>query len=638
MCRIQPVLVSAGPAPRSGGPAEAHAVDPAVAAMIAAGSTACASAGPPAVPADAAGGEAGWARHITPFTVLDEHGAAYDHPFLGGTDVPRPQFLDIDGDGDLDLFVQERTGELMHFENTGSKSSARFVWRTDRYLDLDVGEWARFADLDEDGDLDLLAEQRFSYIRYFRNDGTAAAPRFVLAADSVPDADGRPVFSDRQNIPALADIDCDGVLDLFLGRVDGTVTRYEQVPASRARPVPSFSFVTDRFEGIEIVAQIGSMHGANSMAFADSDGDGDVDLFWGDFFEAGLLFIENAGTCASPFLQLEPVRVPRADSLLTSGYNAPYLADIDADGDLDLFIGVLGGAYNANRTASDNFWFYERQADGAYRLRTRRFLHAIDVGSESVPAFADIDGDGDLDMVVANKIDPRTLRSSRLYLFENRGTRTGPAFALADTLDAGAHFHLAPVFTDLDGDGDLDLLAGTWNQDVQVFRNEGTPGRLRLVHDSAAAIRIPRGSNTVPALADLDGDGDLDLVVGEAVGSLNFFRNTGTSQAPHFALETEDWQGIDVGRRAFPAFVDLDGDGDLDLVIGREEGGSVVLRNTGTMREPRFDADPALAMPLPPVSAPAFADLDGDGDLDLISGGLSGGLVYLERTGRNRPR
>ncbi|MCI0436919.1 MAG: FG-GAP-like repeat-containing protein [Gemmatimonadetes bacterium] len=573
-------------------------------------------------------------RRIDPFPVLDEHGTAYTHPFLGGFDVPRPQFVDIDGDGDLDLFVQERSNQLMFLENTGTARAPEFVWRTDRWLDLDIGEWSRFADPDHDGDLDLLAEQPYSYIRYYRNDGTARSPRFVLAADSVPDANGRPVFSDRQNIPAITDIDCDGVLDLFLGRVDGTVSRYEQVPASRTEPVPAFAFVTDRFEGIEIVTQFGSMHGANSMAFADADGDGDMDLFWGDFFEAGLLFIENAGTCTTPFMQLTPVRVPRADSLETSGYNAPYLADIDGDGDLDLFIGVLGGAYNPNRTASDNFWFYERMDDESYRLRTRRFLNAIDVGSESVPTFADIDGDGDLDLIVANKIDPRTLRSSRLYIFENRGTPAAPVFALADTIDVGSYYHLAPVFVDLDGDGDLDMLAGTWNNDVQVFRNEGSRTELRLVHDSAAAIRIPRGSNTVPALADLDGDGDLDLVIGEAVGSLNFFRNTGTRTAPVFTLEAEDWLGIDVGRRAFPAFVDLDGDGDLDLVIGREEGGGVVYRNTGTAKEPRFQLDPQATLPLPHLGAPAFADLDGDGDPDLISGGLSGGLVYRERASR----
>ena len=74
------------------------------------------------------------------FSVYDANGRAYDPPFLGGFNVPRPQFADIDGDGDVDLFIQERSGELMLFENVGEPTRPEFVWRTDRYQDLPVGE------------------------------------------------------------------------------------------------------------------------------------------------------------------------------------------------------------------------------------------------------------------------------------------------------------------------------------------------------------------------------------------------------------------------------------------------------------------------------------------------------------------
>ena len=571
-------------------------------------------------------------RVIAPFPVSDATGAAYEHPFLGGLDVPRPQFIDIDGDSDLDLFVQERTDRVAYFENTGTAQQPRYVWRTDQFQDLVLGEWNRFHDFDGDGDLDLLAEEKFSYVRYFRNEGNAREPRFILAEDSVKDATGKPLFADRQNIPALADIDCDGILDLFVGRVDGTVTRYEQVAGTS--DVPAFAFLQDRWEGIEIVAQLGSRHGANSMDFGDIDNDGDLDLLWGDFFEAGVLLIENGGACETPYLRTDPVPLPGADSLSTSGYNAPYLADIDADGDLDLFIGVLGGAFNPTRTAAENFWFYERTDDG-WRLRTRRYLTMIDVGNESIPTFGDIDGDGDLDMLVGNKIDPTGLQTARLYVLENRGSATEPAFVLADTIGLSEAYHYAPELADLDGDGDLDLLVGTWNNGVHVFRNTGSSTAFQFEQDTAATVRIPRGSNTTPALIDLDGDGDLDLVVGEAVGSLNAFTNTGTRDAPRFELATEDWMGIDVGRRAFPSFVDLDGDGDLDLVLGREQEGTVVYRNVGTRAKPRFELDETVRIPLlPALATPRFVDLDGDGDLDLVSGTSSGGLVYWENRAR----
>ena len=72
--------------------------------------------------------------------------------FFGGFDLPRPQLVDIDGDGTPELFVQERSGELMLFR----RERGEWVWQTDRFQDLDIGEWFRFADVDGDGRIDAL--------------------------------------------------------------------------------------------------------------------------------------------------------------------------------------------------------------------------------------------------------------------------------------------------------------------------------------------------------------------------------------------------------------------------------------------------------------------------------------------------
>jgi len=590
----------------------------------------CASANPSGTTRPPASSASEWQRVVAPFTVLDENGTRYAHPFLGGFDVPRPHFVDIDADGDYDLFIQERSNELMFFENTGTAAMSAFVWRTDKFQDLDIGEWSRFLDLDRDGDLDLLAEEPFSYIRVFRNDGTREAPRFVLAADSLRNEAGQAIFSDRQNIPNITDIDCDGLYDLFLGRVEGTITRYEEEQQKGSDGLPRFRFVTDRFENIEIVAQIGSLHGANTMYFADIDEDGDQDLFWGDFFEDGVLFIENVGSCQSPNLRGEPLPL-RADGekLRTSGYNVPVIVDIDNDNAADLFVGVLGGAYNPNRTAADNFYLLERDAGGALSIVTRRFLGQIDVGSESVPAFTDIDGDGDLDLFVGNKLDPQKLSAARLFFFRNRGNARQPEFALEDTLDLAEGFHYAPAFGDLDGDDDPDLLLGTWNDGVQFYLNAGSRTQHNFVQDTTRTIRLTRGSNATPALVDIDDDGDLDLFVGEASGELNFFRNAGTPQDARFELVSDTFGSIDAGRRSHPAFLDIDGDGDYDLLLGSEAGGAILYRNDGTREEPRFVRVDGFELQLPHMGSPVFVDLDGDGRMEVVAGGLSGGLVYF---------
>ena len=289
-------------------------------------------------------------RVVDSLDVRDEAGNRIAHPFLGGFNVPRPQLVDIDADGDLDLFIQERGGEIIFFEQVGSSSEPEYRWRTDRFHDLDVGEWYRFADIDADGDLDLLGERKFSYISYWRNEGSPEIPAFVLAADTLRDISGKALFSDRQNIPNVSDLDCDGRLDLFIGRLVGTITRYE-AEGTDDNDVPRFRHLTDRFEDIEIVANLeGSLHGANTMAFADIDGDGDLDLFWGDFFEQGVLYIENSGSCGSPRLNGDPIQFPVGDPVLTSGYNAMAFGDLGNDGNLDMIIGVLGGAFNPNLT------------------------------------------------------------------------------------------------------------------------------------------------------------------------------------------------------------------------------------------------------------------------------------------------
>jgi hypothetical protein len=569
-------------------------------------------------------------RIVDSFDVRDSAGTPMAHPFTGGFNVPRPQLADMDGDGDFDLFIQERTGEMSYFERVGSPGAPRYAWRTDRYQDLEVGEWFRLVDLDQDGDLDILAEEKFSYIRVYRNEGGKTKPRFVQVPDSLRESGGTALFADRQNIPNITDIDCNGKLDLFVGKVTGTVDRYEEAGKDR-HGLPTFSLVVQRFEGIEIIgAGAGSWHGANTLALADYDVDGDQDLFWGDFFEPGLLLIENRGSCALPNLRTDPVRFPVNSPVLTSGYNAPTFGDIDGDGDLDLLMGVIGGAFVPARTAAENLYYLEQVSLRVFEVRQRQFLSMLDVGSESAPALVDLDGDGDLDMLLANKLDPSALETSRIYRLENIGSARQPVFQLRAPLAFTGDFHMNPAAGDLDGDGDQDLVVGSWKDRVMFYRNEGTRTAPRFVLADSALIRLTRGSNTLPTLGDLDGDGDLDMLVGEGSGTLNYYQNTGTRTAPAFALVSDEWNAIDPGRRSAPQLVDLDRDGDLDLLLGSEAEGLTLYRNTGSKTEAAFTLDAGFAVPVQGYSTPAAGDIDGDGDVDLFVGGVGGGLLYFE--------
>ncbi|MBT8399174.1 MAG: VCBS repeat-containing protein [Rhodothermia bacterium] len=673
----------------------------------------------------AGGGISGYVFDVDgPFEIKDPSGRPYHHPFLGGFNIPRPQLIDIDGDGDQDLFVQEEPDAVMYFENMGTPGSAPsgsngaragdpFVYRSSKFAGIDVGEWFRYVDLDEDGLPDLLTEQPFSYVRYLQNRGQPGQPSFEVAADSLKDVAGEPIFSDRQNIPNVADIDCDGNPDLFIGRLEGTITRYEWAEVREG--VPRFAFVGDRFQGIEIIGQIlgsmrggagwplamqgagnarktngtdnagtmrvadnavathggansftthgaansfathggvnsatthgqgnaGTMHGANTLAFVDIDADGDQDILWGDYFEPGLLLIENTGSCRRISFGQEPRPFPLNNPVKTSGYNAPAPGDVDGDGDTDLLVGVLGGAFNANTTTADNLFYLEQTEPDVFALRSERFINTVDVGAESIAAIGDIDSDGDPDLLLSNQIEPQITETAGMYLFRMEGGGRDRRWQLTDTLRFKPAYHYAPALGDLDGDGDLDMVLGTWRNELQWYRNESSNGLLRLEPVDGVVARLSRGSNATPALVDIDADGDLDLFVGETTGTINFFRNVGTSNAPQFEEVTDNFSDIDVGRRSFPTFEDVDADGDFDLVIGRDEKSLAVYMNSGTPQSPLFesvgtdDTSVVFAMltnlAVPKLATPVFVDLDGDGDRDLVSGSQGGGVVFFER-------
>ena len=641
--------------------------------LLLAGCAGSQSAAPSSNGSDEASESQRYVRRVTPFPVQDANGTAYEHPFLGGFNIPRPQIVDVNDDGAEDLFVQEETGRLIFFENTAAPDApADLVWRSSHYRDLNVGEWYRFVDLDSDGLVDLLAEQPYSYLRYYHNTGAnagsgeATPPSFNLVKDTLRTVEGEPLFSDRQNIPNVADVDCDGQPDLFVGRLDGTVTRYEATgPAEDG--VPRFRLVTEEFQDIEIVAQVSqpgnaappsrprpgrqgggdlpgegnglgggsTRHGANTMAFADVDGDDDQDLLWGDYFEPGLLLLENQGTCENLDFSNEPVPFPPNNPLHSSGYNAPTLGDLTGDQRDDLLVGVIGGAYNPDRTAAANLYFYDQTSEGTYRLRTRRFLSMLDVGAESVPALGDLDNDGDADLLVGSKVGTAPSSSGGLVLhYENTGTPTTPRYRLADTLDLKPKaYNRAPALADLTGDGNLDLVTGTWQKGLRFHENTGTGNDPQFASDGESLVELERGSRPAPAFADLDGDADLDLVVGESDGSLHAFRNTGSASAPQFEPAEDLLSDASVDRRSAPAFRDVDGDDDQDLLVGSEGAGLTFFRNEGSAQAPRFvraESNRFASLQVPALAPPAFADVDGDGDDDLFTGAARGGLFFFE--------
>ncbi|MDM7937535.1 MAG: Hint domain-containing protein [Cyanobium sp. CZS 48M] len=189
----------------------------------------------------------------------------------------------------------------------------------------------------------------------------------------------------------------------------------------------------------------------------------------------------------------------------------------------------------------------------------------------------------------------------------------------------------APSFADIDGDGDLDAVVGEVYGTLKYFKNTGSSNNPSYVEQTGTANPfngIDVGEGSTPSLADIDGDGDLDAVVGEILGNLNYFKNTGSATNPSYAEQigtANPFNGIDVRYFSAPSFADIDGDGDLDAVVGEEYGFLKYFKNTGSATNPSYAEQIGTANPFDGIffglwSAPSFADIDGDGDLDAVVG------------------
>lgn len=285
-------------------------------------------------------------------------------------------------------------------------------------------------------------------------------------------------------------------------------------------------------------------------------------------------------------------------------------ADVDADGDLDLFV---AGEFAANLLLINT--------DGVLRHDPSR-LPATGRDSEDI-ATADFDGDGDLDVLFVSEDD----QVNELFLNDGTGR-----FDLAPSQLPVTGTSNAVLATDLTGDAIPDVLIGNAGQNT-FLRGDGSGG---FIDETAARLPVDGRVTQDLELGDIDGDGDLDLFVANENGS-RLLINDGSGQ---WTDETDARLPAVTGTKETREgdFGDIDGDGDLDLVLANVTfsnpsggAGNLVLLNDG---DGVFEDVTSAALPsaLDQSVDVDLADLDGDGDLDL----LVANFLSQDRAYRNR--
>ena len=623
------------------------------------------------------------------WTVVRPNGDTLQNAWAGGVTAPQWSPIDADLDGDDDLFAFDRDGlRLMMFERTEDPASPwrlRWDW-TEGWPEL--VDWCLLRDYNCDGKPDIFTSFQNGIRVYTNTTQSGAGPSFdpsPLTLSATFDFVGSepsdlPVICLGIDLPAILDHDDDGDLDIItFTEIATTLYRFEgQTPCGldlictnrcygmleEASENNAMS-IGDDFEctfnvenpGIianELTSRTG-LHQGGAITSLQLEAGGPKDLLISDVTYPEMLGIvmETASNSLDSAAFIDPTfpaNLYGDQALNLPKFPAAYHLDVDFDGVLDLLFSP-NTDLETDDDASVHFFKNTGSNDApSWSFVTDRQLQQemIDLGRGAYPILLDFDDDGLLDLAVANKerYEGTGDTPGAIAAYKNVGTTTNPSFEEV-TLDwvPLADFQIEspyPAFGDLDGDGDLDLLVGDELGTIHQFNNDAGPGEWPVYTLAALAIpeaisndQIDVGQFATPQLIDLDGDEVLEMVVGEKNGVLTLFQQNALGEWEQYTspIHGDSLWGIVVDNElginghSVPAFTQVDDE--IRVLVTNEIGtvqdfGTVPDSWDATLAEVNNDV---LGGTLGFRTAAAIRDINDDGLLDVFMGIQNGGLL-----------